>query len=127
MNPLLTPEEQAHVDAVRALQHSPDDLDRNPTKATIADFARWLARIDYHKAFTRAVQFLVLLSIAYASYKLVAIWQQYPGMAFLPFLDMHYPLMLFRGLFTANYIQHRDSEGVAIIALLSTMLNSLLV
>ncbi|WP_028488163.1 hypothetical protein [Thiothrix lacustris] len=127
MNPLLTPEEQAHVASVRALQHSPDDLDRNPTKAGLGDFARWLARIDYHKAFTRAVQFLVLLSIGYATYKLVLIWQQYPGMAFLPFLDMHYPLMLFSGLFTANYIQHRDSEGVAIIALLSTMLNSLLV
>lgn len=114
-NPLLTPKEQAHIDSVRAVQHSPDDL------------AQWLARVDYHKAFIRAAQLLVLLSIAYASYKLVAIWQQYPGVAFLPFLDMHYPLMLFSGLFTANYIQHRDSEGVAIIALLSTMLNSLLV
>ncbi|UOG91539.1 MAG: hypothetical protein L3K52_15260 [Candidatus Thiothrix sulfatifontis] len=127
MNPLLSPAEQTHLDTVRNRQHFPDDLDRTPAKAGVSDFAHWLARLDYHAAFVRVVQLLVLLSIAFAIYKLVLIWAEYPGVAFLPFLNMHTPLMIFSGLFTATYIQHRESEVVAIIALLSTMMNSLLV
>lgn len=127
MNPLLTPAEQAHLNTVRNHQHSTDDLDRTPATANFSDFAHWLARLDYHAAFVRVVQLLVLLSIAFATYKLVLIWGEYPGAALLPFLNMHLPLMLFSGLFTATYIQHQESEGMAIIALLSTMLNSLLV
>ena len=90
-------------------------------------FAGMLRRIDWHKVFVRAVMALVLLAFGFAVYKLAAIWQQYPGAAFIPFLDMHPLLMLFSGLFTLNFIQHRETEGIAVIALLSTGLNSLLV
>jgi hypothetical protein len=117
-NPLLSTSEQAHINAVRSQQHDGGKL---------ATLGRTLARADYHKVFIIAVQVVVVLACLFAGFKLYAIWQQYPGVAFLPFLDMHMPLMLFSGLFTINYIQHRDSEGMAIIALLSTLLNALLV
>ena len=89
--------------------------------------ATLLARIDWHRVFLLAVLTLVLACFGWAGSKLALIWQQYPGMAFLPFLDLHTPLMLFSGLFTLNYIQHRESEGMAMFALLSTGLNALLV
>jgi hypothetical protein len=102
-------------------------LDGKPTGGRMATLGNALSRIDWHKVFVRAVQALVLVAFLFAGFKLYAIWQQYPGMAFLPFLDMHPLMMIFSGLFSANYIQHRDTEGMGIVALLSTGLNSLLV
>lgn len=81
--------------------------------------------INWHQVFIVTVIVLALASIAFAGIKLGMIWLQYPGIAFLSFLDAHVLLMLFSAAFTINYIRH--SEGVAIIALLSTMLNALLV
>ena len=90
-------------------------------------FAAMMARINWQMVLVFAVAALVLGSVIFASIKLYAVWQQYPGVAFLPFVDMHYPLMLFSALFTLFYIQHRDTESVAFIALFSTVLNALLV
>ncbi|MDD5394427.1 MAG: hypothetical protein PHE17_15535 [Thiothrix sp.] len=90
-------------------------------------FAAFMARLDWHRVFVFAVAIVALASVLFASYKLMAIYWEYPGLAFLPFLDMHYPLMLFSAVFTANYIQHRETEGMALIALFSTLLNTLLV
>ncbi len=127
-NSLLSASEQAHLDTVRSIPHSPDEHTPTPQPTNAMEAVTgFLARADYHAAFIRAVQWLALAGIGFAVFKLVAIWDIYPGFAFLPFLDMHTPLMLFSGLFTFNYIQHRETEGVAIIALLSTLLNALLV
>jgi hypothetical protein len=130
-NPLLNPSEQAHIDRIRAIQHSPDDHyptlpAGQPTNAWEA-LRGFLAQADYHKVFLKVVLILVLASFVFASFKLAAIYGEHHGLAFLSFLNMHYPIMLFSGLFTFKYIQHRKTEAMAIIGLFSTMLNALLV
>ena len=58
LNPLLTPSEQAHIDAVRALQHSPDGYR-----------AHWLARIDWMRVFIVTARLLVSIGLLITAYQ----------------------------------------------------------
>jgi hypothetical protein len=122
VNPLLTPQEQAHIDDVRERWANADEHQGASTESRMGAF---IASVDWHQVFVVTASLLALASIVFVGIKLGAIWLQYPGMIFVSFLDAHIPLMLFSAAFTINYIRH--SEGMAIIALLSTMLNALLV
>lgn len=97
-----------------------------PTNAMEALTAR-LARVDWHKVFIWTARLIVIGFIGYAGYKLALIWQVFPDWQFLAFLDMHTPLMIFSGVFVFFFLHHRDSEIMGVIALLSTVLNALLV
>lgn len=126
-NPLLSHAENAQLAAIRnagASQYPQHTPDRNHFAGQLVELYR---RIDWHKIFVWTVRALVVVAFGFAVSKLVVIWHYYPGMAFIPFLDMHPLLMLFSGLFTFNFIQKRETEGVAIIAMLSTLLNAQLV
>lgn len=109
-NDLKTPQEQTSV----------TETDMNPISEL------W-GRIDWRVIFIMAVMATVTAFIVFAGFKLWAIWDKYPFAVFLSFLDVHTPLMLFSGVFTLIYIQHRETEVIAMVSLFSTILNALLV
>ena len=122
-NPLLNASENA---ALAALRSNGAAFVATPTLSTKP--TAWNpSRINWHALFIRATQGLVVASGGFIAFKLYAVWQVHPGVAFLPFLDLHPPMALFSGLIVFWFIQQREYESVAIIALFSTMLNALLV
>lgn len=128
INPLLTPAEQAHIDAVRAWNESRlQDVDNQHLAPSSGDLTAFLASVDWHKVFIWTARLTVIGFIGYAGYKLVNVWLIYPDWRFIAFLDMHTPMMLFSGLFVFFFLHHKASEIMGIIALFSTVLNALLV
>lgn len=119
------------------MNHHPDELwmlnqyqqqAKHPAQPASNHLAEWLASIDWHKVFIVTAAMIALSCILFASYKLLAIWNQYRDwLLFLSFADQHYPLTVFSALFAFNYLQHRDSESMGMFALFSAVLNALLV
>ncbi|UOG93177.1 MAG: hypothetical protein L3K52_05445 [Candidatus Thiothrix sulfatifontis] len=66
MNPLLTPQEQAHVASVRALQHSPD---AHGMDSTVSSLTAILGRIDWERVFIITARVLVSIGMLFTAYQ----------------------------------------------------------
>lgn len=66
MNPLLTPQEQAHIASVRTLQHSPDT---HGMDSTVSSLPAILGRIDWERVFILTARVLVSIGMLFTAYQ----------------------------------------------------------
>lgn len=85
------------------------------------------ARLDWKKVYQLSVLAVILISWCFAGYKLQKALNQFPDSRFIAFISPQIGLMLFSGIFAGSFIQHKNSQGVGIIATASTVLNAALV
>jgi hypothetical protein len=92
-NPLLNPSEQAHIDSIRAIQHSPDmPATGQPTNAWEA-FTAFLAKVDYGRVFRVLSGFIGLVAVGYLTYVL-KVYIELDGLGALGSIG-HYVMGLF--------------------------------
>lgn len=65
MNPLLTPQEQAHIDSVRALRSNSHPTPSNAIEALTA----FLARVDWNRVFIITARVLVSIGLLITAYQ----------------------------------------------------------
>lgn len=65
-NPLLSPQEQAHIDTVRRYQHSPDV---HGMDSTVSSLPAILGRIDWERVFIITARVLVSIGMLFTAYQ----------------------------------------------------------
>lgn len=74
MNPLLTPQQNAELTALRnanagSVSHWKTETDYTPTKGGLSDLAHWLARIDWMRVFIVTARVLVSIGLLITAYQ----------------------------------------------------------